>query len=266
MVRGTLKTNVQGRAKLLTFLADYHTHTYHSHGKGSVEDNVKAALNKGLEAIAITDHGPANLFGVGVKNLKTFELIRQELEACQVKYPAIRILLGVEANIISLGGTLDIPIDQLHEFDIILAGLHLLVYPDNLATALLFSGNLVGRFWARLKNALREINTQAVIASLNRYPIDILTHPGLHVNIDTEAVGSACCQTHTYMEINTSHDHITPEYLKIAYDAGARFVIGSDAHSPHRVGDLISGVEFAKTAGVPLTAIHNLKIGQETWT
>ena len=31
---------------------DYHTHTTFSHGKGSIEDNVKVAISKGLKALA----------------------------------------------------------------------------------------------------------------------------------------------------------------------------------------------------------------------
>ena len=34
-------------------LYDLHTHTTFSHGKGSIEDNVKVAIEKGLKAIAI---------------------------------------------------------------------------------------------------------------------------------------------------------------------------------------------------------------------
>ena len=40
---------------------DHHTHTIYSHGKGTIEDNVKAAIAKGLESVAITDHGPGHL-------------------------------------------------------------------------------------------------------------------------------------------------------------------------------------------------------------
>ena len=36
-------------------LYDLHTHTTYSHGKGSVEDNVRAAMNRGLSYIAISD-------------------------------------------------------------------------------------------------------------------------------------------------------------------------------------------------------------------
>ena len=37
----------------LTF--DWHTHTVYSHGKGSIEDNVVAAVKKGLKAIIVSE-------------------------------------------------------------------------------------------------------------------------------------------------------------------------------------------------------------------
>ena len=53
---------------------DLHTHTTYSHGKGSVEDNVRAAMNKGLGYIAISDHGPGHIF-YGINRL-TFSIFR----------------------------------------------------------------------------------------------------------------------------------------------------------------------------------------------
>lgn len=258
-------THASEKVIRLSVLADYHTHTKHSHGRGTVEDNVRAAVARGLKAIAITDHGPANLFGVGVRSLDVFKTIRQEIETCQSKYPNIQILMGIEANIISLDGALDVPQDRLYEFDIVLAGFHLLVCPDHPISGMLFAGNLLGRYLPKIGHVLRQANTQAIIAALDQNPIDILTHPGLHVNIDTKAIAKACARNATYMEINTSHDHIEPAYVKIAFEAGARFVIGSDAHVSSRVGDAERGIQLAKAAGLPLAAIHNIRIGQETW-
>lgn len=242
--------------------ADYHTHTRHSHGRGTVEDNVKTAVSQGLKAIAITDHGPRSLFGVGVSSLSVFGLVKEEIEHCQAQFPQIKILLGVEANIIDIDGSLDLPPESLDQFDLVLAGLHPLVYPASLVFGLGMVGNLVGRHVPYLARKLRQWNTQAVCSALIQNPIDILTHPGLHMNIDTEKVAKTCTQVGTYMEINTSHDHITAEYLRIAFQAGARFVIGSDAHSPDRVGDAAKGLLLAETAGIPASAIQNTR--QET--
>jgi putative hydrolase len=41
---------------------DYHTHTVHSHGKGSISDNVRIAVEKGLSGIAVSEHGPGHWF------------------------------------------------------------------------------------------------------------------------------------------------------------------------------------------------------------
>ena len=70
---------------------DHHTHTVYSHGKGTIEDNVKEAAAKGLESIAITDHGPGHLTYGRDKN--KLPQMRAEIDRRQDKYPQIKILL-----------------------------------------------------------------------------------------------------------------------------------------------------------------------------
>ena len=62
---------------------DYHTHTIFSHGIGTIEDNVKIAIEKGLSSIAISDHGPGHLtYGVKRKN---FPIMREIIEELNIK-------------------------------------------------------------------------------------------------------------------------------------------------------------------------------------
>ena len=109
-------------AKKYRMIYDIHTHTTFSHGKGSIEDNVKAALKKGLSTIGIADHGPGHLtYGVKRKDLP---VMREEIRRLQPLYPDIQILLGVEANIINPSGKLDVSEKEIKELDYVLAGYH----------------------------------------------------------------------------------------------------------------------------------------------
>ncbi|HRF37126.1 MAG TPA: PHP domain-containing protein, partial [Clostridia bacterium] len=101
-------------------IADYHTHTTYSHGKGSIEDNVKKSINKGLKTIAITDHGSKHfIFGVSEKNLLKQ---KEEINTILQKYPDFQLLFGVESNITGIDGGYDITTGFENNFDIILCG------------------------------------------------------------------------------------------------------------------------------------------------
>lgn len=109
--------------------ADYHTHTIHSHGRGTVAENVAAAAKLGLEAIAISDHGPNHLFHYGIKNLQVLEVIRRELASACAAHPGVRGLVAIEANIISVKGDLDLPPEHRGLVDLVLANIHSMVLP-----------------------------------------------------------------------------------------------------------------------------------------
>ncbi|MDD6880048.1 MAG: PHP domain-containing protein, partial [Firmicutes bacterium] len=88
--------NIKKIASQYRMVYDHHTHTVFSHGKGTIEDNVKVASAKGLKSVAITDHGPGHLT-YGIKRGKLIGM-RQEIERLKPLYPDMEILLGVEAN------------------------------------------------------------------------------------------------------------------------------------------------------------------------
>ena len=92
----------------MAILGDYHTHTKysrHNHGKSSIEDNVRVAYEKGLRQVGISDHGfNQKLYGVRRKDI---EKVKLEIEDAKERYP-IEVLLGIEANLISSNGDIDI--------------------------------------------------------------------------------------------------------------------------------------------------------------
>ncbi|MEW6244939.1 MAG: PHP domain-containing protein [Bacillota bacterium] len=245
----------------MQLVADYHTHTRFSHGLGTVEQNVRAAWRKGLSAVGITDHGPDSLF-IGM-HLSQIDRLRNQAKRAEDRY-GIKVLVGVEANVLSEDGTLDVPSAVLDRLDILLAGIHFQVVPRNPATARLIYINVAARFDERLKEGARELNTRALVGAVERYPIDIVTHPGLRADIDTAELAIACRRNGTALEINSSHRRMTPEYVRIAAVLGARFAIGSDAHSPQRVGDFESALRIAEAARLDARMVVNSREGELT--
>lgn len=248
------------RCETYELFADYHTHTHHSHGVDSVEENVRAAAEKGLSAVAISDHGPASLFGVGVASLDTFDTIRKEVDAVREAYPDLDVLLGVEANIVSITGELDVPPSWQDRFDIVLVGLHPLVrWEPVIEGARLIGLNAGGRWSGRWTEEARRLNTRAVVNAVRRNRVHIVTHPGYRLSIDTRELARACAETGCAMEISASHDHTSIEYIQIAQSEGAKFALGSDAHSKERVGDLAKAAALAHRAGLTSEAIVNAR-------
>lgn len=244
----------------LAAFADYHTHTLYGHGRGTVAENVRAARRAGLSAVAISEHGPASLFGVGVRDLRVFDRIRAEVRAAAMQSPQIRALVGVEANIIAPDGRLDVPESLLSELDIVLVGLHPLVRPASWRASLAWMAvNSAARYSRRWLRRARALNTEAICNAVERYRIDVITHPGYRLAVDTPLLARTCARRRTALEINTSHVHTDVPYICAAAREGCRFVVGSDAHSPERVGDLASGLRLAERAGLGPEQVKNAR-------
>lgn len=241
-------------------IADYHTHTVYSHGKGTILENVEAARRKGLRQVAITDHG-FNHAGFGLK-IKDIEKMRNEINDLNMRFTDIRVLLGIESNLTGIDGEIDIPDEYLSAFDIILMGFHKMVKPNSIRDGWqLFAKNGLDKLGIGDRDKIRETNTKAMIKAIEKYPIKIITHPGAKIDIDTRELAKMARLENTALEINASHGFMTAEYAKIALEEGALFVISSDAHTPDRVGDFERGIETAMSVGIPEDRIINSQAG-----
>ena len=198
---------------------DWHTHTVYSHGKGTIEENVLEARRKGLESIAITDHGPGH-FGYGFKRKDVPEM-RAEIDALNKKYDDIKIYMSVEANVINPSGNLDVRPDEFALYDFVIAGYHFGTLGENpIASLWLHARNLIASKTGRYSAALVKKNTELVVTAIKSNKITTLTHPGDKGKVDLDAVFRACEKTGTYLEISSRHRQLTVDEIKkeAAYD------------------------------------------------
>jgi len=239
------------------FTADFHTHTFHSDGKGSVLENAWAARRAGLSTVGITDHGPASIC-LGVAR-RDWSRLLDEIVAAQ-KQTGVEVLFGCEANVVSLDGELDVPADVRKAMDIVLCGLHRLVIPRDLSGLRLVAENVTPVLSRKQAERARVDNTKALVEATNRNDIDIITHPGLKMDIDTAEIGRACAKRGTALEISAGHPYMTEDFVRIAARQGVQFVIGSDAHRPRDVGNLERGARVARAAGLDPSRVLNVKV------
>jgi putative hydrolase len=244
--------------RIYRITSDVHTHTVYSHGRGSIEANVKAAHAIGLERIGIADHGPAHV-GFGVKR-RRLPGMRREVDRLRGVYPDIEILLGIEANIANADGSLDIHPEDASLFDYVLAGYHYgAIGSDPLASI----GRNIANFFTPARSAsaaLTARNTGDIVAALRKNDIYALTHPGDKSPVDMAEVAAVCAETDTLMELNTSHQSLSVRDLKEMTNRDVKFIICSDAHSPARIGDFRSAVDLVLGAGIDPARVVNLKV------
>ena len=236
---------------------DYHTHTPYSHGKNTVMENVRAAAEKGLREIAITDHGFNHLlFGLKRKRLGD---LRREIEEAKAK-TGLNVLMGMESNLISLDGRTDMQESDLQYFDIYLFGVHVVLKYASLGDAynLMFKNYLAYKSGKPSEELIKN-TTRAYVNAVKNNPVDILTHINYKCFCDVKEVAKVCADYGTYIEINTKKTHITPQQLNDMAAVGVRFVIDSDAHSADRVGDTLIAEKLLSEASVPMDVIDNIE-------
>ena len=237
--------------------ADYHTHTPYSHGKNTVLENAQAAKKLNLKQIAITDHGFNHLL-FGLKR-KVLPDLRAEIEEAE-KFTGVKVLRGMESNVISVGGETDMRLSDLQYFDIYLCGIHeVLKYKTFSDFYNIMVKNYVAyKFGKKPSDKVVETTTKAYINVIKNNPIDILTHINYKCYCNLVEVAKCCADYGTYIEINTKKRHISAEELNAMAETGVKFVIDSDAHSADRVGDLRIAEELLSEASVPLDRIENI--------
>ncbi len=246
----------------MKFYGDYHTHSRHSDGRQSVEDIVNAAVDRGLQEVAITDHGPLAAV-IGVKNADDYLKIKQEIVDLQSQQADITILLGAEANIRDLEGTLDIDKEYIEELDILIAGLHPYTLPKTIKDGWnIMVQNSMRHLGRSFRDKAVNANTKAVVEVICQHPeLDILAHPGLFFKVDIGEVSRACIKNNVLFEINCGHKYPSISDIIEANRVGVDFIINSDSHFQATVGKLDYGSWIVDELGIDEERIANNRSG-----
>ena len=236
---------------------DYHTHTTysrHNHGKGTVLENASVAQEKGLKQIAITDHGFNHEF-YGIRRKDLPQLKEDILNAKEIT--GVDILLGVEANLISMNGDVDVNEEDYDYLDVFLMGYHKLVNMKSLKDKFLL--NYSNMFAKIFKSKERENrNTTAILKAIDKHPIDVITHLNYGFQTDTMAVAKLAKQKGVLIELNGKRINFTDDEIEMMKAEGIKFIVNSDAHKPERVGEVNNGMNLIYRHNIPLSQVVNI--------
>lgn len=217
----------------IKLLADLHVHTVASgHAFSTVAESARAAKEKGIELIAITDHGPALPGGAHPYHFWNLRILPQEING-------VRLLTGIEANIIDPFGGLDIDDETLQRLDIVLATFHVNCGYDDLGVVK---------------------NTQAMSLAMANPNVDVVAHPGNPAfKVDAKEIASVAKEFNVAIEINnsslletTSRFGSFENCFKLAKEAkgvGCKVVISSDSHIATNIGNFNDAIDMAIKAG-----------------
>ena len=237
--------------------ADYHTHTVYSHGKGQIIDNATMAKEKGLLEIGISDHGFSHpAFGLTKRKLP---IMQKECKEA-TKETGVKVLLGIESNIIGDDGSVDLKAKNYDDFDIFLAGIHKFVlYKFKTAFSLFVPNFLSSIFKAKnLSKSLIKENTKTFINVIKNNPVDVITHLNFCCFADAVEVAKVASDYGTYLELNSKKTHLTDEELYKVLQTKVNFVINSDAHTPNRVGEISLVEQALSRVKIPEDRIANI--------
>ena len=237
--------------------ADYHTHTTYSHGKGGVIDNAISAKEKGLIELGITDHGFSHpAFGLRKRKISSY------LQDCKnaTTQTGVKVLVGIESNITSTNGGVDLKPNMYDKFDIFLAGIHKFIMYK---FASWFSLSIPNLFCSTLKmdkvpKSLIKSNTKAFVEVIKKNPVDIITHLNFCCFADVVEVAKVAADYGTYLELSSKKIHFSDEEFYKVCKTGVNFVISSDAHSPNRVAEISLIEQTLNRIDFPLDRIKNI--------
>ena len=221
---------------------DLHCHTIASDGRNTIEEMARAALERGLEYVAITDHSASHGFG---NHVAPDELKRQIERVAEVnaRLDGITVLAGTETNILP-DGSPDYDDELLARLDWVIGSVH---------TAF---GTPAAEMTRRMVHAMEHPWIDAIGHPTGR-KIESRAPYGLHV----DDVIAAAVRTGTMLEINSAPDRrdLDDVHARAAAQAGVMLLVDSDAHGTDRLQHVRWGIATARRAWLTPEHVANTR-------
>jgi putative hydrolase len=198
---------------------DLHTHTIASgHAFNTIYEMAKAASEKGVEILGITDHGPESSGSDGEVYFENLHRVPRELYG-------VKLLFGCESNIVDKEGNMGLYERTLQRLDFV-------------------SGFHIARSYAGSDDSKKG----AILAAIKNPYVSVIVHPYYRpIEIDVEEMAQAACDNNKLVEISLTHfnkpDFLASErgeklkrMIKIVKKNNFKILLGSDAHVVSELG------------------------------
>ncbi|HKV46951.1 MAG TPA: PHP domain-containing protein [Candidatus Acidoferrales bacterium] len=236
-------------SRLSEIRGDLQMHTDWSDGEGSIAEMVEAAIERGYEYIAITDHSKGLKIAGGIDEGQLAQQA-QEIDAINDALAGagkqLRVLRSLEMNL-NPRGEGDMESGALAKLDIVL-----------------------GCFHSSLRK--KEDQTERYLAALRNPDLQILGHPRgriynhrLGLSADWERVFALAAELDKAVEIDSYPDRqdLSLDLAILAKEAGCRISLGTDSHGPSQLRFMEFGAATAMSGGVKRDRILNCMSREE---
>ncbi len=225
------------------FKIDLHTHTIASgHAYSTLLENIRYGKEKGLEVIGVSDHAPTLPGSAYIFHFLNLGLIPDYVDG-------VRILKGVEANIIGQDGKIDMTSKELEKLDYAIASFHPPCFNPG----------------------TRKTNTKAMIGAMANPFVKIIGHPDDdRFPLDYLEIVKAAKEHDILLEVNNgslspnsvrhNSKKNTLEYLELCAKYNQKIVMGSDAHFATSIGDFTNCLTVIDEVNFPYKLIANKSV------
>jgi DNA polymerase (family 10) len=220
---------------------DVHMHTHATDGHNSIREMADAALERGYQYIAITDHSKNLAMTNGLDAERAMEHVQRIRQVDHEMEGRIRVFPGIEVDILG-DGELDLPNEVLAEMDVVIASVHTLF------------------------NQPREEMTARVLRAIENPYVRILGHPTGRLllrrepfTIDLPAVLRRAAELRVAVEHNAAPERLDLQDrdLRLAKELGCKIVVNTDAHDTRHLDKMKYGIRQLKRAWLTANDVLN---------